>query len=81
MQLKVYGYPINPILYIYISCAIVYLIVCMTKRSVIISILLFGKNARKRSSQRNYSKGRQVVRDLGDIEALLANQKQRGEQM
>ena len=59
---------------IYISCAIVvYLIVCITIRSVIISLLLFGKNARKRSSQRNYSKGRQVVRDLGDIETLLAN--------
>ena len=41
-------------------------------RSVKISLILFGKNARKRSSQRNYSKGRQVVRDLKDIETLLA---------
>ena len=72
---------LNVTLHIYFVCY--RLPNCLYNKAVIISLLLFGKNARKRSSQRNYIKGRQVVRvrDLGDIETLLANQKQRGEQM
>jgi len=44
----------------------------------VIIIIVWQERPQKKLIK-NYSKGRQVVRDMGDIETLLANQKQRGE--
>ena len=46
----------------------------------VIIIIVWQERPQKKLTKK-YSKGRQVVRDLGDIETSLANQKQRREQM